>query len=94
MPPYYKPTVSIKNRNTFFPQTEQLGDDEMRSPSWARTLGRPGSIRRAPASWSSWGMVPGCSSTSGSGCLRNIVAMQVPVPEINDIFITHHHVDH
>ena len=30
----------------------------------------------------------------GPGCLRNIVANQVPVPEINDIFITHLHVDH
>ena len=30
----------------------------------------------------------------GSGCLRNIVGMQVPIPEINDIFLTHLHVDH
>ncbi len=30
----------------------------------------------------------------GLGCLRNIVANQVPVPEINDIFITHLHIDH
>lgn len=30
----------------------------------------------------------------GSGCMRNIIANQVPVPEINDIFITHLHVDH
>ena len=26
--------------------------------------------------------------------MRNIIANQVPVPEINDIFITHLHVDH
>ena|SRR5271166_854418 len=30
----------------------------------------------------------------GSGCQRNIVGMQVPIPEVNDIFITHLHVDH
>jgi ribonuclease Z len=30
----------------------------------------------------------------GPGCLRNIVANQVPVPEINDIFLTHLHIDH
>jgi ribonuclease Z len=30
----------------------------------------------------------------GPGCLRNIVACQVPVPEITDIFISHLHIDH
>ena len=30
----------------------------------------------------------------GPGCMRNMVAMQVPLPMINDIFITHLHVDH
>ena len=30
MPPYYRPTPSIKNRNNYFPQSEELGADEMR----------------------------------------------------------------
>jgi len=30
MPPYYRPTPSIKNRNNFFPQTEQIEAGEMR----------------------------------------------------------------
>src|SRR5271166_253075 len=30
----------------------------------------------------------------GPGCVKNILAMGVPVPSINDIFITHLHVDH
>jgi ribonuclease BN (tRNA processing enzyme) len=30
----------------------------------------------------------------GSGCLRNIIGMQVPAQLINDIFLTHLHVDH
>ena len=30
----------------------------------------------------------------GPGCIKNILAMGVPVPEINDIFLTHLHVDH
>ena len=29
-PPYYKPTPSVVNANTFFPQMEELGNDEMR----------------------------------------------------------------
>jgi ribonuclease BN (tRNA processing enzyme) len=30
----------------------------------------------------------------GPGCLRNILAMQVPLQMVNDIFLTHLHVDH
>ena len=30
----------------------------------------------------------------GSGCMRNITAMQVPLAMVNDIFLTHLHVDH
>src|SRR3954452_15095747 len=30
LPPYYRPTPSVKNANTFFPQSEELGPDEMR----------------------------------------------------------------
>jgi ribonuclease Z len=30
----------------------------------------------------------------GSGCVRNIIALQVPPALINDIFLTHLHVDH
>ena len=30
----------------------------------------------------------------GPGCLRNIIALQVPLQMVNDIFITHLHVDH
>ena len=27
MPPYYQPTPSVKNRNNYFPQSEELGAD-------------------------------------------------------------------
>ena len=30
----------------------------------------------------------------GPGCLRNIVGLQVPLQTVNDIFITHLHIDH
>ena len=30
LPPYYRPTPSVANANTFFPGIEELGDDEMR----------------------------------------------------------------
>ncbi|MGH9579318.1 MAG: guanitoxin biosynthesis MBL fold metallo-hydrolase GntH, partial [Terriglobales bacterium] len=40
------------------------------------------------------GKVPKFFFDFGSGCMRNIIGNQVPVPEINDIFLTHLHVDH
>ena len=30
LPPYFKPTDSIKNNNVYYPGTEELGKDEMR----------------------------------------------------------------
>jgi ribonuclease Z len=30
----------------------------------------------------------------GLGCVENILSMGVPIPNINDIFISHLHVDH
>ena len=30
LPPYYRPTPSVANANTFYPGMEELGDDEMR----------------------------------------------------------------
>ena len=30
LPPYYKPTPSVANNNTYFPGMEKLGPDEMR----------------------------------------------------------------
>ena len=30
LPPYYRPTQSVANANTFFPGVEDLGSDEMR----------------------------------------------------------------
>ena len=94
MPPYYKPTPSIKNRNNYFPQSEELGPDEMRitfmgSNPWPPRLAQAGTC-----------MMVECGKTGkfffdfGSGCMRNIIGNQIPVPEINDIFLTHLHVDH
>jgi ribonuclease Z len=94
MPPYYKPTPSIKNRNNFFPQTEQLGADEMRitfmgSNPWPPRLSQAGTCVMVEL-----GNGSRFFFDFGSGCMRNIIGNQVPVPEINDIFISHLHVDH
>ncbi len=94
LPPYYRPTPSVKNRNNYFPQSEPLGPDEMRiifmgSNPWPPRLSQAGTCMMVEL-----GSGKRLFFDFGPGCLRNIVADQVPVPEINDIFITHLHVDH
>lgn len=94
MPPYYRPTPSIKNTNTYFPQSETLAPDEMRiifmgSQPWPPRFDQAGTAMMVEL-----GNAKRLFFDFGSGCLRNIIANQVPVPAINDIFITHLHVDH
>ena len=94
MPPYYLPTPSVKNRNNYFPQSEPLGSDEMRiifmgSQPWPPRLAQAGTCIMVEL-----GNGKRLFFDFGSGCLRNIIGNQVPVPEINDIFLTHLHIDH
>jgi len=78
MPPFYKPTPSIKNRNNFFPQTEELGADEMRISSWAAPVA-PRFNQAGTSIMVECGNV-GCFLRLRVGRLRNIVGMQVPRP--------------
>jgi len=94
MPPYYLPTPSVKNKNNYFPQSEPLGSDEMRiifmgSNPWPPRMSQAGTCIMVEV-----GSGKRLFFDFGSGCLRNIIANQVPVPEITDIFITHLHLDH
>ncbi len=94
MPPYYRPTPSVKNRNNYFPQTEELGDDEMRITFMGSNPFPPRLRQAGTCIMVECGKVGKFFFDFGSGCLRNIVGMQVPIPEVNDIFISHLHVDH
>lgn len=94
IPPYYLPTPSVKNKSNYFPQTEMLGPDEMRiifmgSQPWPPRLTQAGTCIMVEL-----GNGKRFFFDFGPGCLRNIIANQVPVPEINDIFLTHLHLDH
>ncbi|MBI4675630.1 MAG: MBL fold metallo-hydrolase [Chloroflexi bacterium] len=94
LPPYYLPTPSVKNKNNYFPQSEPLGPDEMRiifmgSQPWPPRLTQAGTCIMVEL-----GNGKRFFFDFGPGCLRNIITNQVPVPEINDIFLTHLHLDH
>ena len=94
MPPYYRPTPSVKNRNNYFPQSEPLGDDEMRITFMGSNPFPPRLSQAGTCIMVECGKAGKFFFDFGSGCMRNIVGNQIPIPEINDIFITHLHVDH
>jgi ribonuclease Z len=97
MPEYYRPTPSVNNRNFFVPG-EILAEGEMRicfpgSTPWPPTLAQSGTCI----------MVELGNGTAiprrmffdlGNGSVKNILAIGVLPPQINDIFISHLHVDH
>jgi ribonuclease Z len=92
--PYFRPTPSVKNNNTFFPQTEELGADEMRISFVGSCPFPPMLEQAATCIMIELGNGDRLFFDFGPGCLRNIIALQVPVPLVNDIFLTHLHVDH
>ena len=94
MAPYYRPTASVRNNNTFFPRTEELGDDEMRITFMGSNPFPPRASQAGTCIMVECGKVGRFVFDFGPGCLKNIVANQVPVAEVNDIFITHLHIDH
>jgi ribonuclease Z len=94
MPPYYLPTPSVRNKNNYFPQAEPLGADEMRISFMGSSPWPPRMTQAATCIMVELGNGTRLFFDFGPGCLRNIIASQVPVPEINDIFLTHLHIDH
>ncbi len=95
LPPYYRPTPSVLNTSTYFPGSEKLGPDEMRI-SFVGSC--PWPPRRDQMSTSIMvelgnGDLP-YFFDFGPGCLRNIMAMGVPVQAVRNFFITHLHGDH
>ena len=94
LPPYYKPTPSVANANNYFPGIEELGSDEMRISFLGSTPVPPTRAQAGTCIMVELGNGKRFFFDLGPGCMRNIVAMQVPLQMVNDIFITHLHVDH
>ncbi|MGA2255525.1 MAG: guanitoxin biosynthesis MBL fold metallo-hydrolase GntH, partial [Thermoguttaceae bacterium] len=93
-PPYYQPTKSVKSRMNYFPGSETLGADEMRI-SFVGSCPVP--LRRDQAGTAimvELGNGDRFFFDFGPGCLKNILAMGISMPDVNDIFLTHLHVDH
>jgi ribonuclease Z len=93
-PPYYKPTPSVRSRMNYFPGSEPLGPDEMRISFVGSCPFPPRRDQAGTCIMVELGNGDRFFFDFGPGCIKNILAMGVPVPSINDIFITHLHVDH
>ncbi len=94
LPPYYRPTPYLVSNNIYYPGQEQIGPDEMRISFIGST---PIPVTRAQAGTCimvELGNGNRFFFDFGSGCMRNIIAMAVPLQTVNDIFFTHLHVDH
>ena len=98
LPDYYKPWAAIKNRNFYAPGTETLPKNEMRisflgSTPWPPTKSQSGTSILVELG--NGGPQPRRFFFDlGNGSISNAIAMQVPAALINDIFISHLHVDH
>ena len=98
LPDYYKPWPAIKNRNLYAPGTEILPKNEMRI-SFLGSTPFPVSQEQSGTCM----LVELGNGTAqprrfffdmGGGSARNMIALQVPIALVNDLFISHLHVDH
>ncbi|MHC4239225.1 MAG: guanitoxin biosynthesis MBL fold metallo-hydrolase GntH [Planctomycetota bacterium] len=85
---------SVKRRATYYPNTEELGPNEMRVI--ALGTGTP-NFRRSQAS-AAWLVELGNGEKFifdiGTGSLANLGALEIPYTYLDKIFISHLHVDH
>jgi len=94
LPDYDRPTPSMRSRNNFFPMSEELGADEMRITFVGSTPFPPRLNQAGTAIMVELGNGDKFFFDFGPGCMRNIIGLQHHVATINDIFISHLHVDH
>ena len=95
LPEYYRPTKYMTGSSAnYFPLSEQLGPDEMRVSFCGSTPFPPRLDHAGTCIMGELGNGKRFIFDFGSGCLRNIIGMQVPAQLLNDIFISHLHVDH
>lgn len=94
LPDYFKPTQYVKNNNFYFPGTEEVGPDEMRISFVGSCPWPPRRDQAGTCIMVELGNGQSFFFDLGSGSMRNILAMGVPPALVNDVFITHLHVDH
>ena len=94
LPAYYRPTPYLVSNNIYYPGQEQVGPDEMRISFIGSTPIPVTKVQAGTCIMVELGNGKKFFFDFGSGCMRNIIAMAVPLQTVNDIFFTHLHVDH
>ncbi len=80
-PPYYKPTASVRSRMNYFPGSEPLGADEMRISFVGSCPFPPRRDQAGTCIMVELGNGDRFFFDFGPGCVKNILAMGVPIPE-------------
>jgi hypothetical protein len=93
-PQYYRPTPYLASNNIYYPGQEAIGPDEMRISFIGSTPIPVTRVQAGTCIMVELGSGERFFFDFGSGCMRNIIAMAVPLRTVNDIFFTHLHVDH
>jgi ribonuclease Z len=94
LPDEFRPTPYLKNNNFYFPGTEPIGPDEMRVSFVGSCPWPPRRDQAGTSIMVELGNGDSFFFDLGNGSVKNILAMGVPPSMINDIFISHLHVDH
>jgi ribonuclease Z len=94
IPDYFTPTPSVRSRNNYYPNSEKLGPDEMRISFMGSTPFPPRRDQAGTCIMVELGNGDSFFFDFGPGALRNIISMGHSQQLVQDIFITHLHVDH
>lgn len=94
LPPYFKPTKYVQDNNFYYPGREEIGPDEMRVSFVGSCPWPPRHDQAGTSIMVELGNGKIFFFDLGNGSVKNILAMGVPPAMINDIFISHLHVDH
>lgn len=89
----FGPTPSVKNFMQYFPNSETLGKDEMRV-TFMGSAPLPRKNQSGMSIFVELGNGDSFIFDCGPGCIKNYQGMGVPYSKINNIFLTHLHVDH
>ena len=94
LPPYFRPTPSVQVGGNFYPLLETLDPDEMRITLVGTSPFPPRGAQAGTCIMVELGNGDRLFFDFGPGALRNLVALQVPTADVNDIFLTNLHIDH
>ena len=99
LPEYYQPWPAIKNRNMYLPRHRDPAEERDAGLVHGQHAvpGIPGAVGHVHAGRAGQRYGPQPRRfffDMGGGSIRNVIAMQVPMALVNDLFISHLHVDH